>query len=305
LVPILSQIRLAHIFLFPTKSILILSSHLLLGLIESSFRFRFSDQNFVCISHLPCVLHAPFISSFLIWASLNNIWCLCATTGKIMYSACVLSLYEKFWVVASEMSCDGTARHGTWTTEALASPSRYRWSVGQSGHTPRRSVGIRKCSIAECLHVKYAKWCLPPVLTHQRLELGIYHIIQEVCVMGVWKRQTDCFLMTLLGATNGMAVVEWFIPYLFIYRRRLNWEHWIAAIGMGRSSWMANRCGFGRRRSRCQGIIQANTCYNRRTHKCCQFLFRFHVEHISLYYRIFTLAFVLQSWDLRIFFDRD
>jgi hypothetical protein len=64
--PVLSQINLINI-LTPWISILILSFHVYLPL--PTDLFRFSYQNFVYISYLLCVLHAPPISSYFIWST--------------------------------------------------------------------------------------------------------------------------------------------------------------------------------------------------------------------------------------------
>jgi hypothetical protein len=44
----------------------VFSYHLHLGLLKWSLTFGFSDNNFVCISRLPCALHAPLISTSFI-----------------------------------------------------------------------------------------------------------------------------------------------------------------------------------------------------------------------------------------------
>jgi len=63
LVPILSQMHPVHTHppYFP-KTLIILSSHLSLVKSSGIFFFRFTDQNFVCISHLSHACHMPLQS---------------------------------------------------------------------------------------------------------------------------------------------------------------------------------------------------------------------------------------------------
>jgi hypothetical protein len=72
LVPILSQMHPVHTHppYFP-KTLIILSSHLSLVKSSGIFFFRFTDQNFVCISHLSHACHMP-LQSHLHWLLNHN-----------------------------------------------------------------------------------------------------------------------------------------------------------------------------------------------------------------------------------------
>jgi len=68
LVPVLSQVLPVHIHPISLRSIIILSSHLLLCLPRGLFPSGFSDQNFVRISHIShaCYIHLDMIKRILV-----------------------------------------------------------------------------------------------------------------------------------------------------------------------------------------------------------------------------------------------